>query len=141
MDGGEDFVRVFMDTPTATTRPVVAARYPRYIFDLLRSRCKADSMALLDREAKLRAAIERAQAEQSGELDRLKAELAGLLAKRAAIERCGTGQHEKERLTQYRKYCQDACNRKQIVSVINARLRELGPPAPSKPAAKPPAKP
>jgi hypothetical protein len=56
MDGGEEFVRLFQSTPAATVNPATAARYPRYISDLLRRRCKGDAEQLRDQEARVRAA-------------------------------------------------------------------------------------
>ena len=58
MDGGEEFVRLFQSTPTATTTPAEAARYPRYISDLLRSKCNADSQQLIERELTLKRQID-----------------------------------------------------------------------------------
>jgi hypothetical protein len=129
MDGGEEFVRLFQSTPAATVNPAVAARYPRYISDLLRTRCKGDSDQLLEQELRIGAQIDDAAARSPDPsvLDRLKAERSTLQAKRGAVEQCAAASHEKERLTQFAKFCSSSCNRALIVSTVNAKLEELGP--------------
>jgi hypothetical protein len=129
MDGGEEFVRLFQSTPTATTNPAEAARYPRYISDLLRSKCNADPQQLIERELTLKRQIDDANG-RSGEVaatDRLKAQLTALQARRSAVERCVAASQEKERLTQFARFCPGACDRSLIESTIIGKLKELGP--------------
>jgi hypothetical protein len=129
MDGGEEFVRLFQSTPTATTNPAEAARYPRYISDLLRAKCNAGTEQLIEQELTLRGQIAdaNARAGDASATDRLKAQLAALQAKRSAVERCVAASHEKERLTQFARFCPVACDRSLIESTIVGKLRELGP--------------
>jgi hypothetical protein len=138
MDGGEDLVQLFQATPTATVRPAVPTRYPRYIFDLLRSRCKGDSETLLRIESKVR---DQLAAAAPDEVEKLKRALSTLHARRVGVERCNAVGHERERITQYAKFCANACNRAQVIAAVNARLRALGPtsgsPAEPTPRAKP----
>jgi hypothetical protein len=107
MDGGEEFVRLFQSTPTATTTPAEAARYPRYISDLLRTKCNADSQQLIERELTLKGQIDDANgtAGDVAGIDRLKAQLTALQGKRSAVERCVAASQEKERLTQFARFC------------------------------------
>jgi hypothetical protein len=129
MDGGEEFVRLFQSTPTATTTPAEAARYPRYISDLLRSKCNADSQQLIERELTLKGQIDDASgtAGDVAATDRLKAQLTALQARRSAVERCVAASQEKERLTQFARFCPGACDRTLIESTIMGKLKELGP--------------
>src|SRR6185436_13893991 len=39
MDAGEDFIRLYQETPTATVTKAMVDRIPRYVSDLLRARC------------------------------------------------------------------------------------------------------
>ena len=129
MDGGEEFVRLFQSTPTATTTPAEAARYPRYISDLLRSKCNADSQQLIERELAFKRQIEEAtgKAGDVAATDRLKAQLTALQARRSAVERCVAASQEKERLTQFARFCPGTCDRALIDSTIMGKLKELGP--------------
>jgi hypothetical protein len=129
MDGGEEFVRLFQSTPTATTTPAEAARYPRYISDLLRSKCNADTQQLIERELALKGQIDGANG-TAGDVagaDRLKAQLTALQSKRSAVERCVAASQEKERLTQFARFCPGACDRPLIESTIMGKLKELEP--------------
>jgi hypothetical protein len=129
MDGGEEFVRLFQSTPTATTTPAEAARFPRYISDLLRSKCNADSQQMVERELALKRQIDDAngKAADVAATDRLKAQLTALQARRSAVERCVAASQEKERLTQFARFCPGACDRSLIESTIMGKLKELGP--------------
>ncbi len=129
MDGGEEFVTLFQLTPTATTTPAEAARYPRYISDLLRTKCNSDSQQLIERELTLKGQIDDANgtAGDVAGIDRLKAQLTALQGKRSAVERCVAASQEKERLTQFARFCPGACDRPLIESTIMEKLKELGP--------------
>jgi hypothetical protein len=127
MDGGEEFVRLFQSTPAATVNPATAARYPRYISDLLRRRCKGDAEQLRDQEARVRAQIKEASA-----TDRLKAELSELQLTRVTFEQCAAAAQEKERLAQFAKLCPNStCNRSAIESTLRTKLKELRSPGTS----------
>ena len=135
MDGGEEFVRLFQSTPTATTNPAEAARYPRYISDLLRAKCNAGTEQLIEQELTLKGQIDdaNARAGDASATDRLKAQLTALQAKRSAVERCVAASHEKERLTQFARFCSGACDRSLIefdnrrqAEGIRARQRSAG---------------
>ena len=99
--------------PTATTTPAEAARYPRYISDLLRTKCNADSQQLIERELTLKGQIDDANgtAGDVAGIDRFKAQLTALQGKRSAVERCVAASQEKERLTQFARFCPGACDR------------------------------
>jgi hypothetical protein len=101
MDSGEDFIRLFQSTPTATTTAATTDRFPRYLTDFLHAKCRPRP--------------QRGAAAPATSADR--------------EEQCIAAAHEKERLLQYAKYCSgETCDRKKIVAVIQAKNRQLAPP-------------
>jgi hypothetical protein len=100
MDSGDDFIRLFQTTPTATTTPASTDRFPRYLMDVLHARCRP------------------------------RPQRGGAAAPPASIqeEQCIAAAHEKERLSQFAKYCTGGCDRKAVVATIRAKIRELAPP-------------
>jgi hypothetical protein len=114
MDSGEKFIQQYQSTPTATERPAVTSRFPRYLFDALQAKCFPRGK-------------------------RTKAEAADP-AFVADIEQCVAAAHEKERLSQFAKFCGKGCDRRRILSIINARRMELLP-AKTRPRKTPPQRP
>lgn len=100
MDAGEEAIRLFQETTTYTVAPVVVARFPRYVADLLRSKCGVAAVQAYDPQA----------------------------AERIEIERCVASAHEKERLAQFGKYCRSSCDRSAITTAVKAKLDQLAPP-------------
>lgn len=100
MDAGEEAIRLFQETTTYTVAPVVVARFPRYVADLLRSKCGAAAVQPSDPQA----------------------------AERIEVERCIASAHEKERLAQFGKYCRNSCDRAAITAAVKAKLDQLAPP-------------
>jgi hypothetical protein len=100
MDAGEEAIRLFQETTTYTVAPVIVARFPRYVADLLRSKCGADAVQPYDPQA-----VERIQ-----------------------TERCIAAAHEKERLAQFGKYCRSGCDRSAITAAVKAKVDQLAPP-------------
>ena len=76
-------MRLLQLTPTATTNPAKAARYPRYMPDLPRTKCNADSQQLIERELALKGQIDDAneRAVDFAGPDGLKAQLTALTSK------------------------------------------------------------
>ena len=101
MDAGDEAIRLFQETTTHTVAPVLVGRFPRYVADLLRSKCGADADQAFDPQA----------------------------VERIDIERCIVASHEKERLAQFGKYCRGTCDRAAIASVVKAKVNELAPPS------------
>jgi hypothetical protein len=120
MDAGEDVIRLFERTPTATIRPIYADRFPRYIADYLRDKCGADAVVLEQREVRIRIEL----AKKPDNIDKLRALLDDVRARRGRVETCIASAHEAERLKQFAKYCSGtACNRKAIVDGIRGKQR------------------
>jgi hypothetical protein len=139
MDAGEEFIRLFQATPTATVTKASTERIPRYASDLLRAKCGTDLAQLESRESKLRAAL--AAAESSGaNTERARAELAALPARRSKFEQCVAAANEKERLAQFAKICRNGCDQSLVLSTVRAKIQELVParkPAPDAPITPP----
>jgi hypothetical protein len=135
MDAGEEYIRQFQATPTATLTKAVTERIPRYASDQLRARCGTDLGQLESRESKLRAAV--AATETSGtNSERARVELAALPARRSKFEQCVAAANEKERLAQFAKFCRNGCDRTLVASTVRAKVQELAPahkPTPSGP--------
>src|SRR5262245_52087200 len=140
MDANEELIRQFQATPTATLTKAVTERIPRYVSDLLRARCGTDLAQLDTRESKLRAMI--AAAETSGaNVERARAELAALPARRSMFEQCVAAANEKERLAQFAKFCRNGCDRSLVMSTVRAKMQELAPaPKPAPVAPQPPSR-
>ena len=84
---------------------------------------------LIERELTLKGQIDDANgtAGDIAGIDRLKAQLTALQGKRSAVERCVAASQEKERLTQFARFCPGACDRPLIELTIMGKLKELGP--------------
>ena len=102
MDSGDDFIRLFQATPTATVTAATTDRFPRYLMDFLHARCRARPQRAKDTPANA--------------------------ASPTREEQCIAAAHEKERLSQFTKYCGNGCDRKVIVATIRAKIKELAPP-------------
>ncbi len=121
MDAGENVIRLAESTSSATVRPGLASRFPRYVADYLLDKCSGDAVALERREAQVRAALEKKTDE-----DGLKKTLKQVRSKREQVETCVAGSHEAERLTQFAKHCPGGtCNRKAIMSTVTSKVKEL----------------
>ncbi|MGH6767600.1 MAG: hypothetical protein ACRECO_01120 [Xanthobacteraceae bacterium] len=120
MDAGDEVIRLFERTPTATVRPIAAERFPRYVADYLRDKCGADVVALERREIRIRAEL----AKSPENAERLRALLGEVRARRGQVETCVAVAHEAERLKQFAKYCSGAtCNRKAIAADLGMKKR------------------
>jgi hypothetical protein len=100
MDSGDAFIRLFQSTPTATVTPATTDRFPRYLMDALSAKCRL-------RRARNEAATPPAPGPE---------------------EQCIAAVHEKERLSQFAKYCGKGCDRKLIADTVRAKIRQLRPP-------------
>jgi hypothetical protein len=128
MDAGDEFIRLFQATSTASLTKAVTDRIPRYVSDLLRARCGTDLAQLETRESKLRATIEAADsAGKTAEAEKARTELAALPARRNKFEHCIAAAHEKERFIQFAKLCRDGCDRSVILSTVRSKIQQLNP--------------
>lgn len=112
MDSGEDFMRRFQNTPTATVTAATTDRFPRYIWDALHARCGKEFAP-----------------SPSGASPRQ--------TWPPAVERCVAAVHEKERLAQFAKYCGEGCNRTRILERVRTYTAELRGTAPAQAAPAP----
>jgi len=129
MDSGEQFVSLFQSTPTATTRPAASERIPRYVADILQAKCGADAARLTALEGRLRATIAEAgdKSATAAKTGRLNSQLSTLLARRTKVEQCIAAAQEKERLTQFAKFCANGCDRALVTSTIRSKNEPLSP--------------
>jgi hypothetical protein len=108
-DAGQAFMRQLQETPTGTVTSALADRFPRYVWDFLHAACGRDFAPLSEQLAAAR----------------LRQTWPG------PVENCIARLHEKERLSQFTKYCRNGCDGRQINLEIKSKMQQLYPPTPN----------